>query len=275
MDINNNDNTNNNDNNNNNFSLSEFLCKQSFFPAGVYGDNQAEILKDFVKVQSEIPSIKKEGAAKGSKSNSPNYKYAKLDDILETIKPILTKHNFAITQNTYSDSEIIGVQTILLHSSGGGIRSTPLANAYSKILYNGNELQNIGSLLSYCRRYSVNGMLCLELDDDDGKNWASKNSYSNDSYNNNNYSNQQSYNKQNNNDQTENNKNYLITNEQKDNIANLMNTLKMDWPQFLKATNMNSDLSMDDLTKVNADKIASTLQSRIDKIKEKQASSAQ
>ena len=96
-------------------------------------------------------------------------KYATLDHILDHIRPILAKHGLALTQSVYSDEGRVGVLTRIVGQDGfldlGSITiaTKPETNA-----------QQVGGILTYLRRQSIQASLGIATDlDDDGNNAAS------------------------------------------------------------------------------------------------------
>lgn len=108
------------------------------------------------KAQGEM-----ENAAK--KSTNPHFKskYADLAEIVNTARPVLTKHGISLIQIPSFDMQIASVETILLHESGewlSGISSSPLQK---------QDPQGIGSATTYLRRYAAAAMCFLAQEDDD------------------------------------------------------------------------------------------------------------
>ena len=79
-------------------------------------------------------------------------------------RPILSKHGLAISQmpNTIDGQYVL--TTILMHESGESIVSN------QPVVSMKQDPQSLGSALSYCRRYSLTGVLSLASGDfeDDG-----------------------------------------------------------------------------------------------------------
>jgi hypothetical protein len=109
------------------------------------------------KAQGEFPAIKRERTVD---TGSYSYSYASLDKILDSVRGPLSANGLALVQLLSGD----GLRTELRHAEGGVIGSTfPLPTVPGKV-------QEIGSLLTYLRRYAVLAILSLapEEDDDDG-----------------------------------------------------------------------------------------------------------
>ncbi len=111
--------------------------------------------------QEEVPSIPKGRTAKiQSTKGSYSYKYADLEDIIKAIRPILAKHDLAITQNALSDNGNVGVSTTI-HHGAETIESGAL------LLPAGGTPQSAGSALTYARRYSLSAALSIATNEDD------------------------------------------------------------------------------------------------------------
>ncbi len=164
---------------------SSYMLEHSFLEVGIFGDGVADMMKDLVKAQLEIPTIEKDGTVKG-KNGNVQYKYGNLDTVLGVIKPILAKNNLVLIQNTYADGKSVGVQSLLIHSNGSQYRTSPLVWDYYKTLqFNDNQIQNVGAILTYLKKSQLFGLLGIEFEDDKNseKNFSGQ---KNNNYNNNN-----------------------------------------------------------------------------------------
>lgn len=106
-------------------------------------------------------------------------KYATLDSVLSAIRGPLAENGFALIQDATSTDGSVSVVTKLLHESGGELVSQPLSAPLKKeFTRDGKEcppsVQQIGSLVTYLRRYSLCPFLGVSLDDDDDGNHASQ-----------------------------------------------------------------------------------------------------
>lgn len=96
-----------------------------------------------------------------------NFKYASLKEIMKTVRPVLAKHGISIMQEPKMEGNKVSITTTLLHSSGEYITFEPtIMNASSAMA------QEIGSAITYGRRYSVSAVLGLGAEDDDDGNAA-------------------------------------------------------------------------------------------------------
>jgi hypothetical protein len=124
-------------------------------------ENISAIAKALSGFNSEVSKISKDSANPFFKNN-----YASLDNIIDEVRPILTKHGLTIMQFPSSDGLTVSVTTYLLHDSGEWIESEPLNMKPVKV-----DPQGIGSCITYARRYSLQAFLSLNTgEDDDGNN---------------------------------------------------------------------------------------------------------
>lgn len=118
------------------------------------------------KFQGEICLIPKNKTAKvfSQRTNqSFSYSYADLADIWEAIRQPLKNNELALTQFfTVIDSKSFMV-TVLCHSSGQWFKSFLELDAHDKI-------QELGSEITYVRRYALSSILGIATEEDeDGK----------------------------------------------------------------------------------------------------------
>lgn len=98
-------------------------------------------------------------------STNPHFrsKYASLTAVMEACRDALSKNQIAVVQGASVVDGAVVVNTLLLHASGEYISdelSMPFAQATP---------QQIGSSLSYCRRYSLASLVGITADDDDAE----------------------------------------------------------------------------------------------------------
>jgi len=107
--------------------------------------------------KSEFPSILKNAAAYG-------YKYAKLEQIIEAVEPILHKYDLDIMQKVVGKS----VQTFLVDLVAGDLELVGDIEIDTAVqLAKMNSYQVFGSAISYYRRYEILAALNLAQEDDD------------------------------------------------------------------------------------------------------------
>lgn len=115
----------------------------------------------FSEMQPELPEIPKRG-------KSHNGKYALWEDINDLIRPILGEHGFGLSFRTRDVEDGVEITAILTHS-GGHSRETPMTFPADKS-GSKNDVQAIGSSMSYGKRYTAEAILNLTSrgEDDDG-----------------------------------------------------------------------------------------------------------
>src|SRR5215216_5617054 len=110
--------------------------------------------------QGEVENVKKDSTNPFFKS-----KYASLENVISTVKPLLAKNGLAYSQLPNGENEL---STMLMHSSGEWIGAT------AKMTPKDSSPQAQGSAMSYMRRYALSALPGLATEDDDDGNEASK-----------------------------------------------------------------------------------------------------
>ena len=119
------------------------------------------LFKDFIEFQKEFKGMTPDAQNPFFKSS-----YITLDGILETVRPILSKHNLCVLQEATGDGEYIFVKTKLAHISGEILETDILRMKPQK-----NDPQSMGSCITYAKRYQLAALLgiCESVDDDGNK----------------------------------------------------------------------------------------------------------
>lgn len=118
-----------------------------------------ELLSKISEVKSEIGTLSKNASNPFFKS-----KYLDLGEILSNLEPILQKHKLLLLQPVLDNSVSTEIHDL---ESGEIIKSAiPLPNI--------QDPQKIGSAITYYRRYSLQSLLALQTDDDDGNKASQK-----------------------------------------------------------------------------------------------------
>jgi hypothetical protein len=114
------------------------------------------IAKALAAFQKDLPKV---GKDKTAKMGTYSYKYTDLGTLTHTVMPVLNKHGLTFVvapRATDAGYEAVG---ILLHTSGESSEgSLPLF---------GRQNQELGSALSYARRYLFSAMTGVVTEDDD------------------------------------------------------------------------------------------------------------
>ena len=118
------------------------------------------------EMQCELPSIAERGKIDIGRGKPQSY--ALWEDINDAIKPVLSKHGFALSFRTGRTDAHIIVTGVLSHRDGHSEETTmhlPLDSSGSK-----NAVQAVGSSTSYGKRYTAAALLNLTShgEDDDG-----------------------------------------------------------------------------------------------------------
>lgn len=152
------------------------LDRMSQAPAPVRQADQtegiAQLAEALAAAQGEFtnPDRTKTAKVKGkTKEGVPyeyDYKYSDLADIFNVIRGAMSKYCIAIVQTARLDSSASEavVRTTLLHKSGEWVRSE------LRFPWTGGKIQDLGSVFTYLRRYSLSAMIGIAPEeDDDGK----------------------------------------------------------------------------------------------------------
>lgn len=109
-----------------------------------------------LKFRTDAEAIKKDASNPFFKS-----KYADLPSILAEIKPLMEKHWLSITHGANFIGETLVLTTTLCDTESGEIVDSifPLF---------GSKPQDVGSSMTYARRYNIQALLDLATEDDDG-----------------------------------------------------------------------------------------------------------
>lgn len=120
-------------------------------------EQTSELVAALVKAQAAIkPPVKDRHVQAGSR----RYSYADLATVIESVREPLGKSGLAVTQATDLDGDTLRLVTRLAHISGQFLEAVyPLPRGASP--------QELGSALTYARRYSICAILGIAAEDDD------------------------------------------------------------------------------------------------------------
>lgn len=111
----------------------------------------------FVRMQAELPQISLDASVS---FKNVKFHYATLSNILHSTRPVLAKHGLAVVQQIGMQDGHVKVTTTLLHSSGGQLSSDFQIKPQSQ------EVKEIGSTITYARRYAVAALLGIAIEGD-------------------------------------------------------------------------------------------------------------
>lgn len=116
-----------------------------------------EFCEALATAQAEIENAEK-------KSENPHFKsrYADLAEILNTVRPVLSKHGFSVMQFPLFDGAQVHVQTLLAHKTGSVSCDVSCVPAKT-------DAQGVGACITYLRRYGLASICGISQEDDDGQ----------------------------------------------------------------------------------------------------------
>lgn len=118
--------------------------------------------------KAEMPVISKNKAVDfTTQKGRTNYRYEDMGEIARTVDPILASHGLSYRFRTNTDAAVISVTCIVSHRGGWSEENTLSAGRDQS--GNKNDIQAIGSTVTYLQRYSLKAALGLAAAvDDDG-----------------------------------------------------------------------------------------------------------
>jgi hypothetical protein len=122
------------------------------------------LAKSLAAAQAGFPAIKRSRTVTVQKKTGGSYTftYAPLDEIIDAVRAPLARNGLAVAQ-TIDDEALV---TILLHESGASLTGrTRLPDV--------QDVQGLGSAITYLRRYALQAMLGIAAEEDDDGNRAS------------------------------------------------------------------------------------------------------
>lgn len=124
-----------------------------------HSESVAALAKAMVAAQGEIENAHKNATNPHFRNN-----YADLAEVINTTRPVLTKHGLAVIQMPGMDEDgRATVGNMILHESGEWVWSSASAPLQK------NDPQGVGSALTYLRRYSLAAICNIAQEDDDGE----------------------------------------------------------------------------------------------------------
>lgn len=115
--------------------------------------NQDTLLTKLFKIQNEIKSIPKNGIAVNKQGKE--YRYALLDDILSVVNPIFKEHNIMFYTLVKENSLV----NVFVDINTGEYKESIFTLSFG-------SPQELGSQITYYRRYAISSILNLSFEDD-------------------------------------------------------------------------------------------------------------
>lgn len=123
-----------------------------------FTDDLKDLASALVQAQTRMGA-----AVKDSKNPHFRSSYASLTAVIHAVVPALNEQGIAVLQMPHTDEGVVQLTTTLLHTSGQMISSTVGTPMGKK-----QDAQAVGSAITYLRRYSLQSIMGLPVEDDDG-----------------------------------------------------------------------------------------------------------
>jgi hypothetical protein len=127
--------------------------------------SNAALFAALALAQSEVENATK-NAVNGGFSKNGRPSYADLAEVLNTVRPVYSRHGIAIVQSTGFDGVMVSVTTALVHKEGGYVTSVASCTPAK------TDGQGVGAATTYLRRYSLAAACGVAQEDDDGQSAA-------------------------------------------------------------------------------------------------------
>lgn len=126
--------------------------------------NLGPLILALSKAQRAFPLIGKDKSAKIQMrtGGSYSYQYADLATILGAVRKPLAENELAIWQRATFNNDLVGVQTVLAHSSGQSISSE-----LQMPVGDNHDPRSVASVITYTRRYGLIALLGIAPADED------------------------------------------------------------------------------------------------------------
>lgn len=116
-----------------------------------------------------VPRKNRKVTVRTREKGTYDFSYCTLDEVIECVRPALTKHHLVFTQGLAKDEQGgLSVVTRLLHESGQWAES-------SCPIVQGDSMQELGSAYTYGKRYGLTALLGVVADEDEDGNLATGN----------------------------------------------------------------------------------------------------
>ena len=129
--------------------------------------NKSESIQELAKALNLAQSVMG-GAKKGAVNPFFKSKYADLSSVIQAIKEPFADNGLSYVQFPVEDQGRIGIETILMHSSGEWMSQSFTVQLTKQ------DAQSAGSAITYCRRYGLQAIAGIPSEDDDGNSASQK-----------------------------------------------------------------------------------------------------
>jgi hypothetical protein len=131
------------------------------------------LLTALLEVQKEIPALKLGKDASGQVAGNRNYKYLTLEKLMDAVLPLLNKHGLVwVTRpsfNRLGDDRMAPILEYELVHRNAGSQIAPSERVLGSmpLMLDKPTSQQLGSAITYARRYSLCAVLGIVADEDD------------------------------------------------------------------------------------------------------------
>lgn len=134
----------------------------------------ADFFTALSEAQKEVKDPKRESSVTVTtkKGGKYGFKYATFNQALDIFREVFCNHGFSFTQGCAMVDNMLCVETVLMHKSGGYMTTYWPVSGFSK-----DEPQVAGSAFTYAKRYALFAALGINGDDDEDGNVASGNKF--------------------------------------------------------------------------------------------------
>ena len=117
------------------------------------------VLTELIKARKAIQPPAKTGT-------NPHFRsrYVTLEGVIEAVTGPLSEHGFFLSQQVFTGEHGSFVSTILMHEDDPNWEMI----SHVPLVLNKNDMQGLGSAITYARRYGIMSLLNLPAEDDDG-----------------------------------------------------------------------------------------------------------
>ena len=122
-------------------------------------EKESKSYENWLKVLAEMPE-------KLPMVDGYGYKYTPLSTILNTVRSILTKHGFAISQDWDYDPEKNTVKIATSIYDKNSLFLGTVSHLPALVINKGNAVQGVGATITYGRRYQVSALLGIATEED-------------------------------------------------------------------------------------------------------------
>jgi hypothetical protein len=141
-------------------------------PGLTFSGDLAPLFAALAKAQGEFGEIHRSATVtiKPREGAAYSFSYAPLDEVLDAVRPALSKNGLWLGQPLSSAGGRHTLRTILAHSSGASMMMT------TELAANG-DIKALGSAITYMRRYTVQALLGVAAEEDDDGSAANGDGY--------------------------------------------------------------------------------------------------